>query len=57
MDMNVVCVAVLFKQGNTMNDTLTAQICVALVLGIATLEFWLNILGMSSFMFPIRVGD
>ena len=40
-----------------MNDTLTIQICVALVLGIATLEFLLNILGMSSFMFPIRIGD
>ena len=40
-----------------MNDTLTLQICVVLVLGIATVEFWLNILGMSSFMFPIRIGD
>lgn len=37
------------------NDILTMQICVALVLGIATLESFLNILGMSSFMFPI--GD
>ena len=34
-----------------MNDTLTIQICVALVLGIATVEFFINILGMSSFMF------
>ena len=57
MDMNVVCVAVLFKQGNTMNDTLTIQICVALVLGIATLEYLLNIVGLSSFMFPIWIGD
>ena len=57
MAMNVVCVAVLFKQGNTMNDTLTIQICLALVLGIATLEYWLNQIGMSGFMFPIRVGD
>ena len=40
-----------------MNDTLTLQVCVALVLGIAMLEYWLNILGMSSFMFPIRIGD
>jgi len=40
-----------------MNDTLTLQVCVALVLGIATLEFGLNILGMSSFMFPIWIGD
>ena len=40
-----------------MNDTLTAQICVALVLGIARLEYFLNILGMSSFMFPVRIGN
>ena len=40
-----------------MNNTLTTQICVALVLGIALLEFCLNILGMSSFMFPIGIGD
>jgi len=44
-----------------MNDTLTTQICVALVLGIALviacIEYWLNKIGMSSFMFPIRVGD
>ena len=39
------------------NDTLTTQICVALVLGIATLEYFLNILGMSSFMFPIGIGN
>ena len=57
MDMNVVCVAVLFKQGNTMNDTLTIQICVALVLGIATLEYFLNIAGLSSFTFPALLGD
>ena len=40
-----------------MNDTLTIQICVALVLGIATLEYLLNIVGLSSFMFPIWIGD
>ena len=40
-----------------MNETLTLQICVALVLGIAIVEFFLNILGMSSFMFPVGIGD
>ena len=57
MAMNVVCVAVLFKQGNTMNDTLTIQICLALVLGIATLEYWLNQIGMSGFTYALIVGD
>ena len=40
-----------------MNHTATIQICVALVLGIATVEFFHNILGMSSFMFPVGIGD
>ena len=40
-----------------MNHTATIQICVALVLGIATVEFFLNILGMSSFMYPIGIGE
>ena len=40
-----------------MNDTLTIQICVALVLGIATVEFFLNVMGMSSFMYSIGIGD
>ena len=40
-----------------MNHTATIQICVALVLGIATVEYLLNIVGLSSFMFPIGIGD
>ncbi len=39
------------------NDILTMQICVALALGIAILESFLNMLGMSSFMFPIGIGN
>ena len=40
-----------------MNDTLSLQICVALALGIAILESFLNIVGISSFMYPIGIGD
>ena len=39
-----------------MNDTLTLQICVALVLGIATLEYFLNFVGLSTFTYPLT-GD
>ena len=39
-----------------MNDTLTIQICVALVVIIATLEYFMNVVGLSSFTYPIHLG-
>jgi len=36
---------------------LEVHICIGIALVIACIEYWLNKIGMSSFMFQIRVGD